>query len=79
MSEQKKTVRIDINDDFFERMRATKPAIRHDEEWADAIDEDLRCTYCGGTGNELYSMYRQCRACGGDGVSRGNEADFGED
>lgn len=36
------------------------------------------CGRCNGTGNELYSMYRKCRACGGDGVSRGNEGEFND-
>lgn len=26
------------------------------------------CRRCGGTGNELYSMYRQCEHCKGTGV-----------
>ena len=26
------------------------------------------CLYCGGTGNEFYSMYRACPKCGGGGV-----------
>lgn len=29
------------------------------------------CQHCGGTGNELYSMYRTCIACGGSGVALG--------
>jgi hypothetical protein len=27
------------------------------------------CSDCGGTGNELYSMYRPCGECGGGGVA----------
>ena len=27
------------------------------------------CGHCNGTGNELYSMYRACPECGGDGVA----------
>lgn len=41
-----------------------------------AIPEEKRCNRCDGTGNELLSMYKQCQACGGDGVSRGNEGSF---
>lgn len=26
------------------------------------------CERCKGTGNELYAMYRKCKACGGSGV-----------
>lgn len=26
------------------------------------------CKECGATGNEMYSMYRACAACGGKGV-----------
>lgn len=28
------------------------------------------CSRCGGTGNELLFMYRQCAQCGGTGVAR---------
>jgi DnaJ-class molecular chaperone len=28
----------------------------------------MLCDYCGGTGNEFYSMYRACPECGGVGV-----------
>ena len=31
------------------------------------------CSRCGGTGNELHLMFCRCAACGGNGVSRGNE------
>jgi hypothetical protein len=27
------------------------------------------CKHCEGTGNELYSMYRRCPKCGGDGIA----------
>jgi hypothetical protein len=27
------------------------------------------CKHCEGTGNELYSMYRRCPVCGGDGIA----------
>lgn len=27
------------------------------------------CEWCDGTGNELYSMYRKCPKCGGDGIA----------
>lgn len=47
-----------------------------DNEKADMIPKDQRCSRCGGTGNELYFMYRKCPACEGDGVSRGNEQEF---
>lgn len=30
------------------------------------------CKRCGGTGNELFSMYRKCRACNGTGVFNEN-------
>lgn len=40
------------------------------------IPKENRCKRCDGTGNELYSMYKQCQACGGDGVSKNNEEDF---
>ena len=41
-----------------------------------AIPEEKRCERCDGTGNELFSMYKECQACKGDGISRGNEKDF---
>jgi hypothetical protein len=34
------------------------------------------CKRCSGTGNELYSMWKQCQACTGDGASRNNENTF---
>ena len=34
-----------------------------------AADSTLMlCSWCHGTGNELYAMYRQCPECGGVGV-----------
>lgn len=30
------------------------------------------CERCGGTGNELMSMYKQCQACNGDGIHNNN-------
>lgn len=33
------------------------------------------CQWCGGTGNELYSMYRRCPECGGVGVVDRTEDD----
>jgi DnaJ-class molecular chaperone len=30
------------------------------------------CVRCGGTGNELYSMYKKCKACNGTGVYNEN-------
>lgn len=38
-----------------------------DEERAKQIPENERCERCGGTGNELYSMYRRCSDCNGMG------------
>ena len=42
---------------------------------ADNVIRDLNieqgkelCHYCDGTGNELYSMYKCCSVCGGNGV-----------
>ncbi|MFW6311102.1 MAG: hypothetical protein ACOC1K_02580 [Nanoarchaeota archaeon] len=33
------------------------------------IDEGKElCKRCGGTGNEFFSMYHECQACGGTGV-----------
>jgi hypothetical protein len=32
------------------------------------------CDHCNGTGNELYSMYRTCPECGGNGI----EVEYGE-
>ena len=52
-----------------------REAIRDDLRFAARIPESERCTYCSGTGNELYSMYRKCRCCQGTGVSRGNEGE----
>ena len=52
------------------------PAIAGDKARAFEIPEEKRCKRCHGTGNELFSMYRQCQACKGDGISRGNEGDF---
>lgn len=40
------------------------------------IPKGKRCKRCAGTGNELYSMYRKCQACGGNGVSKGKEDTF---
>jgi hypothetical protein len=34
------------------------------------------CRRCNGTGNQLYSMWQECQACHGSGVSRGNEDQF---
>lgn len=42
------------------------------------VPSDKQCSRCGGTGNQLMFMYQKCEACGGDGVSRGNESDFGD-
>ena len=40
---------------------------------ADQVPEADRCGRCGGTGNQLLSMFQECEGCGGDGRSRGNE------
>jgi DnaJ-class molecular chaperone len=52
--------------------------IRSDNANAAKIPPKKRCERCDGTGNELYSMYRQCQACGGNGISKGNEDQFDE-
>ncbi len=42
---------------------------RQENEKQVAADPTLiLCEWCGGTGNELYAMYRTCPKCGGDGV-----------
>lgn len=42
---------------------------RKENEARVAAGSDLMlCGRCDGTGNELYSMYRQCAECGGVGV-----------
>lgn len=34
----------------------------------------MLCSYCDGTGNEFYAMYRACPKCGGGGlVERGDD------
>ena len=33
----------------------------------EVVATTVPCSRCGGTGNELLSMYRQCSACGGYG------------
>ena len=38
------------------------------KQTADANPDLVLCKWCGGTGNELYSMYRQCPKCGGRGT-----------
>lgn len=37
------------------------------------------CGHCGGSGNQLYSMYQRCENCGGSGVAvyRGELSRFG--
>ena len=35
---------------------------------AEASRTLVMCERCGGTGNEFYSMYRECSDCGGVGV-----------
>lgn len=47
-----------------------------DLQRAHRIRADIRCKRCEGTGNELMFMYRECPACKGTGVSRGNEYEF---
>lgn len=41
------------------------------KEINEAGTDDL-CPRCDGTGNELFSMYRECEACGGSGVKNPN-------
>ena len=55
-----------------------REAIRDDLRFASRISEGERCSFCSGTGNELYGMFKSCRACGGDGVSKGNEEELRE-
>jgi len=50
------------------------PRVKADNYLAAAVEPTMRCERCDGTGNELMFMYRRCQACGGDGISRGNEA-----
>lgn len=52
-----------------------REAIQSDMEFARAIPVGEQCTYCQGTGNELFSMFKACRCCGGTGRSRGNEGE----
>ena len=33
------------------------------------------CRRCDGTGNEFYSMFRECQTCEGSGVARGCQCD----
>jgi DnaJ-class molecular chaperone len=51
----------------------TDHRVAEDNAHAALIPEGKRCSRCEGTGNEFMFMYRQCKACGGDGISRGNE------
>ncbi len=41
--------------------------IAQDEFLKEQIPENHRCDNCGGTGNQLYSMYQECQMCGGTG------------
>ena len=41
--------------------------IRQDYERQRLVPPSERCDRCEGTGNELFSMYRRCSACGGTG------------
>lgn len=50
-----------------------------DEANRELIPEANRCGSCNGTGNMLFSMYFRCLACGGDGLSRGKEAEAAAD
>lgn len=43
------------------------PGIVADERHKASIPEAERCAWCGGTGNELYAMYRRCPECDGTG------------
>lgn len=52
------------------------PGIAGDMARAYSIPKEKQCSRCNGTGNELLSMYRECQACKGDGVSNGNEGNF---
>ena len=53
-----------------EHLGISSDTLRHLENVAAvAADHTLMlCRRCGGTGNELYAMYRQCTQCGGVGV-----------
>lgn len=52
------------------------PHLAGDMARAFIIPEGKRCSRCDGTGNELFSMYKECQACKGDGISKGNEGQF---
>ena len=49
----------------------------HDRQKANEVAKDVAesrghlaiCDRCGGTGNELYSMYRKCSQCDGVGAN----------
>lgn len=54
----------------------TDHRVASDDAKAELIPVEHRCSRCGGTGNELYFMYRECVACEGSGISQGNEKDI---
>ena len=37
------------------------------------LNGKILCNQCGGTGNEMYSMYRKCPDCDGDGISKNKQ------
>lgn len=62
--------------DAITRLGDTHLGVIKDRAKAKKIPLDKRCSRCGGTGNELFAMYRKCKACGGDGITRHNEGEF---
>ena len=64
---------IRLDQKFFDRLHVAHLGVRRDNDRAVAITPEKRCRRCGGTGNQLLAMYQQCCACGGDGITRGNE------
>lgn len=64
--------------DVIAKLQKTHPGVIRDKEKAEAIPLDSQCRRCGGTGNELFAMYKRCQACGGDGITRHNESEFSD-
>jgi len=54
------------------RIHGGHHGIAQDEFQREQIPENKRCQTCGGTGNEMYGMYRECPDCKGDGLLRSN-------
>ena len=64
--------------DVIAKLHKTHPGVIRDKEKASTIPLDSQCRRCGGTGNELFAMYKRCQACGGDGITRHNESEFSD-